>query len=255
MAGVEYPVNDFTRMIESVSRANASGMRAPVVADGEPAPSVRTPAMRRPVPVIEEPLSAQEHAELNRLAIEAGVQDPRLGNVNEGPTGGMGGDASQDKYANMSMEEILAEGASVHQPAAAPSAAPGNPVMTRQNRNGLIGASRQTAREFIGRTEPAPVVIQQPRLPNFKNVQGIDLITGDVFVDDMAFKIPVQDLSEFRRYAVEVARASIMKQLDEALSLVSQDEPAEEGVDQAGTTGEAEGIQRIGEGDRAESTG
>lgn len=245
---VEYPQNDFTKMIERVSRANQSGLRSPIVSDGEPRPSVQTPAMRTPAPVIEEPMSAAEHEELNRLARAAGIHDPRLGNVNEGPTGGTGGDATQDQYANMTLDEVLAEGASVHQHAGDPSGAPGSPVMTRQNRNGLVGASRQTAREFLGQAVPAPVVIQQPRLPNFKNVQGIDLITGDVFVDDMAFKIPTLDLSEFRRYAVEVARASIMKQLDEALSQVTQGDPAEEGVD---TGGKAEEVQRVDEGNSA----
>ena len=243
---VDYPQNDFTRMIESVSRANAAGLRSPVVSDGEPRPSVQTPAMRRPTPIIEEPLSAQEHAELNRLAIEAGVQDPRLGNVSEGPTGGMGGDASQDQYANMTMEEVLAQGASVRQPAP-PAHIAGDPVMTRQNRGGLIGRPQPPQHAY---PTPAPVVIQQPRLPNFKNVQGIDLITGDVFVDDMAFKITALDLSEFRRYAVEVARASIMKQLDEALSLVSQ-ETAEDTNGGEAAQGEDAPVQSVTEGDSA----
>jgi hypothetical protein len=201
MAGIEYPQNDFTRMIEEVARDNAGGRR-PVVASATPGPSVTTPAMREPR-VEEAPLSAEESAELDALARAHGVVDPRLGNAPGQNDHGL--DPTTNKYANMTMEQILAEGSPVHTP----------PVVVRQEAPVRMPGMR------VGVVSSAPIV-QPPRLPNFRNVQGIDLIIGVVYVDDMPFAISTEELAEFRKFAVEVARADIMSKLDEALDLVTQ---------------------------------
>jgi hypothetical protein len=223
MAGpVEYPQNDFTRMIDMTSRVNAAGGgRGLPVHTGEQPPAVTSQAMREPSQV-EESLSFEEKLRLDQLAREAGVQDERLGNVTA-PTGE--GSPTQDQYANMTMEEIIAMSGGAAAPAASPSVAPA-PILTRQTRNGLLSGPVTNA------SPPArvvtQVVTQPPRLPNFRNVQGLDLITGEVFVDDMSFKMSPADLSEFRRYAVEVARAEIMKQLEEAMNLFTQETAEDE---------------------------
>lgn len=244
MASVAFPENDFTKMIEAVSRRNAASGGGPgLPPTGEPQPTVRSADLGRIVEQNTAPegaLSPQELFELNQAAIAAGIKDERLGNVNAGPTAGSG-DASQDVYANMTMEEVVAAGASVRMPAP-PSA---GPMVTRQDRTGSVR----------GVQPPHPQVVQPPRLPDFRNVQGIDLITGVVFVDDMEFKMHPQHLAELRKYAVETARDEIMKRLEEAVGLFTQETPAEEGSDIEGTEDEAAGVQRVSEGDSAQPTG
>jgi hypothetical protein len=241
MAGVEYPQNDFTQMIEMVSRRNASGVVGlPGPATGEPQPTVRSAGLGRVVEQADAaapdvPLSAQEMHELNEAARAAGIKDERIGTA--GPA--VGSDV-QSNYATL--EEAMAAGSSVR--TEAPSA--GAPVMTRQGPRGPVG-------------RPAPqatFVPQAPRLPNFKNVQGIDLISGIVLVDDMEFKMHPQHIAELRRYAVETARDDIQKRLTEAMNMFTLEEaPAEEGSDEEGTTGEAADVQRESSGDSAQPTG
>lgn len=236
MSGVEYPVNDFTRMIEMTSRINAAGGMASSAATGEPPPAVQSAVMRQPQPV-EEEMSAEERAALDREAIAAGVVDPRLGNAP-----GQTGEAvpSQDQYANMTMEEVLAAGAPV--------------PMTRQKGSTPTGRVQGA---LANRSLPGParmVVPAPPRLPNFRNVQGFDLISGEVLVDDMAFKIPGEDLAEYRLRAVEIARECIMNQLEEALDLFTPGTAEVEDGGIAGTQGENAAVQPVAEGDRTEPT-
>lgn len=197
---VEYPRNELTEMIERVAQGNRSGVHGGVPTSAEPRPSVQSAAVgREVVPPVEEPMTLEERMELDRLAREAGVQDDRIGS-----TPAPGG------YATF--EEAMAAGAPVNPPAIPPPVSP-------QQRTG----HRETLVRTVERNQSPP----PPRLPNFKNVQGIDLISGVVYVDDMEFPIPELDLSDFRRYAVEVARADIMKKLEEAVGLFTQSESAE----------------------------
>jgi len=100
MFDVSFPNNDFTQMIEMTARDNARGYVRPMTASADPRPSVRSAELGREV-VTTEPLTMDEKNELDRMAREAGIQDERLGNIEE--TGG----------AYATMEEALAAGASI----------------------------------------------------------------------------------------------------------------------------------------------
>lgn len=234
---VEYPHNALTEMMERVSMLNAANRGRAGVSPahtGAAPPSVQSAAMREVQP-IEEPLSAEERAELDAKARSLGIVDERLGNT--APIGPQGGDPSQDVYANMSIEEVLAAGASVR-PANAPV------PMTRTNPQQAAALQRQA-------TPPATVTATpQPRLPNFQNIQGIDLQLGVVYVDDMPFRIPEVDTREFRRYALEVARASIMQQMDEALNLATQETAEDLDAEETEPESLDATVQREPEGDR-----
>jgi hypothetical protein len=72
---VDYPENDFTRMIEMTNQENRSGVRRNIgVASATPMPTVQSAAVGRPVED-EAPLTAEERAELDKAAIAAGVRD------------------------------------------------------------------------------------------------------------------------------------------------------------------------------------
>jgi hypothetical protein len=71
-----------------------------------------------------------------------------------------------------------------------------------------------------------------------------------VFVDDMSFKISALDLSEFRRYAVEVARADIMRQLEEAMNLFTSETTEDTDGGEAEAEAAHEAVQPVAEGDR-----
>lgn len=195
---VQFPSNDFTRMIEAVGRQNAAGGGVSGIASGEPQPAVRSRALGRVVEQTappEAPLSPQEVFELNQAAIAAGVHDDRLGNAGAAEGGG----TAQDQYATL--EEALAAGSSVRVPVVPP------------------GSGTRHASDPRLTNPPAP---SAPRLPNFKNVQGICLITGAVFVDDLEFQMDPVHLTELRKYAIETARDAIMLRLEEAVSLFTQ---------------------------------
>ena len=224
MSGVVLPKNDLTRMIELVARRNAAGVAGVPLVSGEPLPSVRSASLGEIVDAADagtdQPLSAEEIAVLNQQAIAAGIRDERLGNAGAAPEG---------NYE--SLEAALAAGAPVRSPVFDP------PVVRHR------GGSMQT---HVQQTN-APA---QARMPNFQNVQGIDLIEGVVYVDDMSFKIPKEDLSQFRQYVIEIARGSIMKDLEEALRLFTQETAeAENGGDAPSPDA---GVQQINEGSGAE---
>lgn len=198
-----FPENDFTRMIDMTRGGNLSGVRRVGVASATPLPTVQSAALGRPV---EEPppLTREEREELDRQAIAAGVLDPRLGNQNtDGTPAGV-----QNNYA--SMEEALAAGAPVNAP---PTSDPTE--------------SRQTAREFLAHNiargqvdltqrAAAQAAILAPRIPNFRQVEGIDLVRNTVVLDGLAFPITDEKAAELKQFVVEVARDAIMTKLEEA---------------------------------------
>jgi hypothetical protein len=200
---VEFPENNFTRMIEEVSRRNqetGGGRGLPMSAD--PRPSVVSASLGREVPAAPAPLplSAAEKAELDRLAIEAGMIDERLDTTNAAP-----------QYATL--EDAIA------------ASLDGTPA--------AIDPAREITREVwssAGRPLNAPSprarpVVTVSRLPNFKNVQGIDLILGVVYVDDLSFELPAVNLLEFRKFAATVARRQIMQSLDAAMASFEETTP------------------------------
>jgi len=87
-----------------------------------------------------------------------------------------------------------------------------------------------------------------PRLPNFQNVQGIDLIRGVVYVDDMEFPISSSRVAEYRRDVMEVVKTEIMRSLEEATSLITTPETAE--AESEGPT-QGAGVQSEPQGDSA----
>jgi len=218
MSDVAYPSNDFTKMIERTASGNRSGVRG--VASATPLPTVQSADMGREVLA---PLTAEERAELDLKAIAAGVRDPRIGSP----------EATDGNY--VSLDAAIAAGAPVEIPVER------HPV-------GMAATGRIAAREFIAQTV---------RLPDFRHVEGIDLLRGCVMVDGMEFSIPETDARDFKQYVVETARAAIMTKLNEAAGLFAAPvTPAEEGSAIEGTTtGQDAGIQRDGARGSAEPTG
>jgi hypothetical protein len=225
---VEYPENDFTRMIEMTKDENRSGVRRNVgVASAIPMPTVQSAAVGRPVEELP-PLTEEERAELDRAAIAAGVRDPRLGNQN---TDGTPIDEAPPAYG--SLEEAIRAGAPVGSDA---------PAVDPVTEYGRLNPDRMTAREFLGRRAAQPmreqvrVLTGAPRVPNFMKVEGLDLVNNCAVVDGMTFPISEEQANKLKSLVIEVARAAIMKELDEAMTLFSerlfQPAPAE-GTDEA----------------------
>jgi len=204
---VDYPQNSLTQMIEEAARANRAGGGMPVrrqveVASATSMPTVQSAAVGRPV---EEPppLTAEEREELDRQAILAGVLDPRLGNQNTDGT-----PINTPTTAYGSLEEAIAAGAPVNQPAPAV-----DPV---ENFRG--GATR----EQLVMREKVRVMTGAPRVPDFRKVEGIDLINNAVVVDGLTFPLSAEQALELRQMVVETARAAIMEKLDEAMKLFTE---------------------------------
>lgn len=59
------------------------------------------------------------------------------------------------------------------------------------------------------------------RLPNFKHVQGIDLIRNVIYIDGMEFPIPEGDVRFLRAYAIDHTRNYITKMLNDAMNAVN----------------------------------
>ena len=203
---VDYPQNSLTQMIEEAARANRAGGGMPVrrqveVASATSMPTVQSAAVGRPV---EEPppLTAEEREELDRQAILAGVLDPRLGNQNTDGT-----PINTPTTAYGSLEEAIAAGAPVNQPA--PAVDP-------------VENFRGTAREVVAMREKVRVMTGAPRVPDFRKVEGIDLINNAVVVDGLTFPLSAEQALELRQMVVETARAAIMEKLDEAMKLFTE---------------------------------
>jgi hypothetical protein len=203
---VDYPQNSLTQMIEEAARANRAGGGMPVrrqveVASATSMPTVQSAAVGRPV---EEPppLTAEEREELDRQAILAGVLDPRLGNQNTDGT-----PINTPTTAYGSLEEAIAAGAPVNQPAPAV-----DPVENFRGDRAALVAVREKVRVMTG----------APRVPDFRKVEGIDLINNAVVVDGLTFPLSAEQALELRQMVVETARAAIMEKLDEAMKLFTE---------------------------------
>lgn len=231
--GVDFPTNDFTRMIESVASGNRSGVRAGGLASATPLPTVRSADLGSEVPA-EPELSLEERIHLDQLAREAGIQDVRLGTAQ--PDHG-------SQYA--SFEDALAAGASVNPPT---FEEPTQEIAPQ-------GLGRPSAREYLGGAfKPRPALIEVPRLPDFRKVEGIDLTGNRVIVDGMDFPITDEEATEFKQFVVGKAHAAITERLSEALGLFASAGSPE--VPNGGTAaeGEAAAVQQHDQGSGPESS-
>lgn len=186
---VEFPDNDFTRMIEMTASANRTGVRGAGVATAAPLPTAQSADLGREVPptqAVAAPLPPEEKARLDALAREAGVKDESLGNTEE---------TGQDNYGTL--EDAIAAGRSVVTPTV-------QAVTARE-----VLAARPVQRV-------SPFVTPQPRMPNFENVEGIDLTLGVVVVDGLTFPISKAKAKELRRFVLETARAAILNNISQA---------------------------------------
>ncbi len=179
---VEYPDNDLTRMIEALRSGNLAGSHGGGVASASPLPTVRSADLGRMTPD-PPPLTFEEQEALDQQARAAGMSDHRL------PEGVIAG---SEGYATM--EDALAAGSPIERVAQ------------------VRIESRQTAREFLRRSS---------RLPDFRNVEGIDLVKCEVLLDGMTFPIAGDDVVKFKQFVVETAHAAIMNSLKEAMSLLT----------------------------------
>lgn len=155
------------------------------------------------------PLTEEERAELNRKAVEAGIHDERLG-------------VPAPASAYESLGAAVAAGAQVTVP---------------------------TERMIPKRSTPTVVPRDSARLPDFRKVEGIDLLRSRVWIDGMEFPITEEDARGFKEFVVETARAAIMVALSEAISLFTQAETPED-LDEGDGMAEdaAEEVQRQPEG-------
>lgn len=109
------------------------------------------------------------------------------------------------------------------------------------------GAPARSARITQDRVTVPPVAV--PRLPNFRNVQGIDLLRNRVLVDDMEFPITEDQAREFKLFVVETARGAILEKLSEADGLFATPETVEVTV---GPSSESEDVQQQSGGSSTE---
>ena len=70
--------------------------------------------------------------------------------------------------------------------------------------------------------EKVRVMTGAPRVPDFRKVEGIDLINNAVVVDGLTFPLSAEQALELRQMVVETARAAIMEKLDEAMKLFTE---------------------------------
>jgi hypothetical protein len=207
------PSNELTQMIEAVAARNRGGVvslppeRGSVIsADSQP--TVRSAELG--TVVRQAPLSAEESALLDRMALESGLVrgpvTPGIRNMlnnaaEEGPYGSLEDAIRAGAPVGMSDEEIAAQAVRFREP---------EPVRRAIGERGPV----QTPRQFIA-AQPAS---QLPRLPDFKQVQIIDLINGKVYVDGLEFVLTKEQSQMLRRFAVQTAKEQIQKSLDTALA-------------------------------------
>jgi hypothetical protein len=186
----EYPTNDFTKMIEAVASGNRSGQfGGGGVASAIPLPSVQSADLGREVPM--QTFAPGEREELDRLAREAGVVDPRVGSTVTEAT----------NYATL--EEAMAAGESVK----APPPPTSDPTMV-------------PVRLPVG-AMVLPVNRLVPTVPDFNKVEGIDLVTGRVVLGGMDFPLPEEKVRELKRLVIETAQAAIMEKMQAALQALA----------------------------------
>jgi len=233
-----FPNNEWTQMIEAVRARNLRG--APMPADegvpqvGTPMPTVRSAELGRPVAPPadnpDRPLTAQEIEELNQAALQSGLV---VGPVNPSLARTLDGGGGSDDTSYATLEEAIAAGAPVGADEAAVAEGamrfrepmPTSPTIPVRSPRMVVGAQRQTAREFIA-AQP-----QLPRLPDFKKVQMIDMVNGKVYVDGLEFSLELGELKTLRKFCVTKAKDQIQKALDAALKELAEDTDGGAGIE------------------------
>lgn len=221
-----YPNNSFTQLIERAAEANRTmGASGGGLASAGPLPTAQSASLGREVPDEAPPLSPEEREVLDRMAIAAGIRDPRITVPEE----------TEDQYG--SLEDAIAAGAPVEKPAA------------------VHAPDRSTAREFTGGAmmkQPTRQIV--PRLPDFQKVEGIDLTADRVILDGMDFPITAEKSTELKRFVVEVARQAIMERLNDAMSILATANTPEDTNGGSTTESSVPAVQLIDEGNREESS-
>lgn len=190
MTDVIYPDNPLTRAIETMSQLNREGGGGASFSSVDPPPTVRSASLGRETPIVPSapPLTPEEQAEFDAAAAALGITD------------GGGEAAPPPEYPTL--EAAMAAGAPVRPPAGAPVQA------------------HQTAREFLAQRRVgggqlmAPGLL--PRLPNFSNVEGIDLLHGNIVIDGLVFPMQTVDAEKLRAFAIKEARRQVNRAFAEA---------------------------------------
>jgi len=165
-------------------------LRAGAVVTGEPLPSSRSAAVGREAVALP-PLTIEERAALDAKAAELGF-----------------GPAAEEQGPYGSFEAAAAAGAPVEQE-----------YVPQADRAYAAITGRDTAR-----------VVEIPRLPNFQNIGGIDLIRDVVYIDGMEFPITKTEGDAMRQFAVNTAYAFVMDQMNAAMAAFRPKEVTREAV-------------------------
>lgn len=63
-----------------------------------------------------------------------------------------------------------------------------------------------------------PIEAALPKMPDFKKVQMIDLVTGKCYVDSVSFDLTPSEVKTLKKFCVTKARDTIQSLLDAALA-------------------------------------
>lgn len=66
-----------------------------------------------------------------------------------------------------------------------------------------------------------PEVVSPPRIPNFKNVQGMDFHRNIAYVDGFEIELPEEDVKRFKIYVIQLAVDFVTQQLAKAIAEVN----------------------------------
>jgi hypothetical protein len=199
----EVPVekdNALTRFMRQVADTNAAaGLPAGRSAGGpagvDPPTRVRSNAMNSPLPV--RPLSPEERAELDQKARAIGIMPKDELDELTDPD-------DEDECVALSEQEKL-------NPTASAIPTPGS----------IRNPARATAPSQILNEARGPYVaftpLKKSQLPDFRNVEGFDLINNTIRVDGMIFPIPLEDVLAMKSYAVQIVLDHVVAQLAKAL--------------------------------------
>lgn len=85
------------------------------------------------------------------------------------------------------------------------------------------------------------------RMPDFKKVEGFDLLNEQVIIDGMAFPIPKDGVTDLKKFAIEIALAAVTVNLAQALiALGVPAELANEAASAAQKAAQAKGLKPDG---------
>lgn len=213
--------NAVTRMIQRVAEHNA--------AEGKPAGRAFEQAGRfsRTIPAhVFNKMSPQQQA--RALAIPEGMtpQEFAMANARAGALGLTGdddddmpimgsqqGEQSIEGVTDEEVEAMLQE-AKIARPGAAPTQAAPAPTVTAPE------VPRERT-QFVTGLQHAPVpsgaAFSSKAMPDFRKVEGVNLIKGVVIVDGMEFPMAAVDVQDMKKYAVTVVLEHTVFQLAQAL--------------------------------------